>query len=255
MRVLTCLAPGVPASLFETLAGLLGGDLEFDLERSGPDRSDDPFRDGRADVGWICSTSFALLGTGPDPSVRMVGVGWVPDDPDVAGRSVYFGDLVVSPDSPVRSFDDLAGARIGGNDAVSLSGHHALRFELRHRRLDPGGFADIVLTGGHHRSLDLLTAGELDAAVVDSVVRRSRARTDPAVEALRVVQRLGPWPTQPLVAATSVPDDVVREVRDALLAANDDPVVREQLRIAALAELVEVPDDHCRPVIEAMHRA
>jgi phosphonate transport system substrate-binding protein len=252
MRVLTWLAPGIPASLFEVLAEVIGGDLAFDLERSGPDHSDDPFRDGRVDIGWICSTSFALLGTGADPSVRMVGVGWVPDDPDAAGRSVYFSDLVVRPDSPAQCLDDLAGASIGGNDAVSLSGHHALRFELCRRGHDPDRFADVVLTGGHHRSLDLLVAGELDAAVVDSVVRRARSRTDPVTDGLRVVERLGPWPTQPLVAATAVPESVVRSVRDALLAARNDPVVRSQLEAAALTDLIAVPDDHCRPVVEAM---
>ena len=58
---------------------------------------------------------------------------------------------------------DLAGARIGCNDQISLSGHHALRFELEERGEDPDTFAELVFTGGHHRSLDLVVAGELDA--------------------------------------------------------------------------------------------
>ena len=47
--------------------------------------------------------------------------------------------------------------------------------------------------------------------LVDSVVRTSRARHDPAVAALRIVERLGPWPVQPLVARA----DLDRALADA----------------------------------------
>ncbi|MEL7208637.1 MAG: PhnD/SsuA/transferrin family substrate-binding protein [Actinomycetota bacterium] len=254
MQLLSCLAPGIPASLFEALADLLDAELSLDATRSGPDSMDDPFRDGRADLGWICSTSFAALGTGADPSVRLVGVGWVPEDPDAAGRSVYFSDLVVPADSPIRSVDDLDGARVGGNDEISLSGHHALRIELARRGHDPDGFADIVLTGAHHRSLDQVTGGRLDAAIVDSLVRTARSRHDPAVAGLRVVERLGPWPTQPLVARADLDDGTVAAVRRALLASDGDPTVRAELDRAAIDCFVPVGADHCDPVVRALAR-
>jgi len=81
--------------------------------------------------------------------------------------------------------DELAGHRIGCNDPISLSGHHALRFEIERRGGDPDAFADLVFTGGHDASLDAVAAGELDAAVIDSVVRTRRIRTDPTIASLR----------------------------------------------------------------------
>lgn len=254
MRLISYLSPGIPASLFELLTDIIGAELELVETSSGPLPGEDPFRDGRADLGWMCSTSFAELGDpAGDPSVALVGIAWVPDDPDSAGRPVYFGDVVVPADSPAQSLEDLAGQRIGCNDPVSLSGFHALRIELKRRGHDVTDFAELVFTGGHHRSLDLLLAGgELDATVVDSVCRTRRARHDEPVAALRVIERLGPWPTQPLIARSTMDAAEIARVQATVLAANDDSRVQAELAAAAMTRLVVVDPDHYRTVREAM---
>lgn len=247
------MTPGFPASLFELVAQRLGVDLEFDSARSGPAPDDDPFADRRFDLGWICSTSFVDLALRAEsPSVRLVGVAWVPDDPDADGRPVYFSDIVVPPGSAVQSFDDLAGCRIGCNDPISLSGHHALRFEIEKRGGDPESFADLVFTGGHDASLDAVAAGELDAAVIDSVVRTRRTRTDPSVAALPVIDRLGPWPVQPLVARSDMTTDELDAFAAVLIEANHDSAMQVELQKAALTRFVAVGPDHYEPVRQAM---
>lgn len=247
------MSPGFPASLFDVLGERVGADVSFVTTTSGPTATDDPFRSGDAELGWICSTSYVDLAMHSDaPSIRIAGVAWVPDDPDAAGRPVYFGDVVVPADSPIESFDDLADCTIGCNDPVSLSGHHAFRFECERRGYDPDSFAERVFTGGHHASLDQLAAGELDAAVVDSVVRSTRARIDPAVAGLRIVERLGPWPTQPLVVRSDIDDAALSDLQRRLLDANDDPVVQSELHAAGLTRLVAVGADHYSAVHAAL---
>lgn len=254
MRLVSYLSPGFPAALFEAVGAALGAEVHFERATSGPAPHEDPFADGTYDLGWVCSTSFVDLTTrGPRPSVRLVGVGWVPADPGSGGRPVYFGDLVVRPDTAVASLTDLRGARIACNDVVSLSGHHALRLALEARG-EPPDFADLVFTGGHHRSLAALIAGQVDAAVIDSIVRTGRARSDPEVAGLRVVDRLGPWPTQPLVARDDLDPGLVAMVRDTVLDLNDRPDVRAELARAALDRFVAVGDDHCAPVRTAFSR-
>lgn len=253
VRLISYMSPGFPRSLFETIGRLLEADVTFDETRSGPVPDDDPFADRSVDAGWICSTSYVGLAlASPAPTVQLAGVAWVPDDPDADGRAVYFGDLVVPAGSPIRCFDDLAGATIGCNDPVSLSGHYSLRFAMGARGLDPDSFATLRFTGGHQRSLELVAAGHLDAAVVDSVVRTTRSRTDSAVASLRVIERLGPWPVQPLVVRADVPRDEVERIQATLLEAADAPAIRDELSKAGLAGLVAVGDDHYRSVERAM---
>ncbi len=247
------LCPGFPEELFQALADAVGADLRIATDRSGPDPDDDPFRAGEADLGFVCSTAFAALVVRPEPSVQLAGVAFAPNDSAVGGRAQYFSEVVVPASSPVTTLDELSGARIGGNDDASLSGYFALRIELARRGLDPDRFAEIVLTGAHHRSIDLVLAGELDGAVVDSMVLASRAHHDPAANSgLRVVERLGPWPTQPLVARSTLGRAELAEVRHALLAANQEPAVQALLRRSAISRLAEVGGNHCDPVLAAL---
>ena len=254
MQLVSYLAPGYPAALFEAMAEVIGSDLDFEVGRSGPDPDADPFAAGTADFGWVCSTSFIELTTGRPASVELAGLAWVPDDPDAAGRPLYFSDLVVRPETSVADLDDLAGMRIGCNDPASLSGFHALRIELGRRGHDPDRFAELVMTGGHHHSIDQLLTGELDAAVIDSVVRIRRARRWRDVAGLRVVQRLGPWPTQPLVARAGADAASTRAVVQRLLDANHDPEFAALLHASAIARLAPVGPDHCSVVRTAMDR-
>ena len=219
---------------------------------SGPAPGEDPFADETFDLGWICSTSFVDLATRSDnPSIQLAGIAWVPDDPDSNGQPVYFGDLITQSDSGITSFDELAGKRIGCNDPVSLSGFHSLRFALRDRGL-ADDFVKIEFTGGHNFSIDRLLAGDLDAAIVDSVVRTSRARQDPNVAEFHIVERLGPWPVQPLVARSTLGAEAVSDVRRRLLEATGTPEVQAELEAASLSHLVEVGPDHYARVRELM---
>ena len=254
MRLISYLTPGYPAALFEVLAELIGVDLGFEVGRSGPDPALDPFAAGTADLGWLCSTSFIELTTDRTPSVQQVGVAWVPDDPDANGQPVYFSDLLVQPGTNAASLDDLAGLRIGCNDPASLSGYHALRIELDRRGHDPDSFAELVMTGGHHHSIDQLLAGEIDAAVIDSIVRIRRARQWPEVAELQIVERLGPWPTQPVVMRADASADDVARVRKQLLEANHHPEIMRLLAESALVGLAATPDDHCAGIRMAMAR-
>ncbi len=248
------MSPGFPHSLFERLGEVIGAEVTFDETMSGPAPGEDPFADESTDLGWICSTSFVDLATrADDPSITLTGVAWVPDDPDANGRPIYFGDLITRPDSGITSFDDLSEKTVGCNDPVSLSGYHSMRFALHDRGL-PEDFADLTFTGGHHRSIDLLLAGEIDAAVVDSVVRTGRARLDSEVADLRILERLGPWPVQPLVARSTMNSEQIDDIRRRLLEASSHPDVQAELKAASLSHLIEVGVDHYDDVRKAMTR-
>lgn len=256
MQLVSYLTPSFPATLFQVLAGEIGADLHLIDSASGPTPDDDPFADGRFDLGWMCSTAYAgLLLAGGEPSVGLVGAAWVPDDPDAGGRPVYYGDIVAAPGTEARSLADLEGARIACNDPVSLSGNHSLRFAIEQMGRDPDAFADLTFTGGHLASLERTLAGEFDAAVIDSVVRINRARNDVAVAGMRVIERLGPWPVQPIVARIGLPRDQVELVRRTLIGASGRAHIDAELRAASLTGFTSVTAADYEPVRRALEAA
>jgi len=91
-----------------------------------------------------------------------------------------------------------------------------------------------------------------DAAVIDSVVRTGRARIEPAVADLRIIERLGPWPVQPLVARSGLPAAQIDEVRRLLLEAGELEDVKAELEAASLSRLVEVGPAHYAAIRDAM---
>lgn len=240
LAVLSYLAPSVPAELFTALAHHLGDaldrevDLRFDPSRSGPRPGEhEPFTSGEVDVAFVCATSYVWLTGDPAPPIRLVGAGWVPTDPRSGGRPVYHGDVLAPTDGP-RSLQGLAGTRVAYNDDVSLSGYHSLRLALHHAGVDADAVR-LVRSGSHLGSLELLRAGRVDAAAVDSTVwRRRRAETPSLAHELVPVATLGPHPVQPVVARAGLPARVRERVRAALLAAHASPVVAAALAAAQL---------------------
>ena len=106
----------------------------------------------------------------------------------------YFAELVVREGLDAASAADLGGRRVGFNGRDSLSGYVLPYAALEPRGLAEPLYADAIETGSHRRSLALLAAGEIDAAAIDSTVLALEARDDPAIAALRVLERLGPAP-------------------------------------------------------------
>ena len=247
--MLSYLAPSVPASLFDALAARLATelgddvDLRFDASRSGPrPGEDEPFTSGRVDLAFLCATSFVWLSSGASPAVDLVGAAWVPADPRSRARPVYFAD-VVAPVTGAGVLEDLADGRVAYNDEVSLSGYHSLRFSIDAAGMDVDAI-ELVRSGSHLRSLEMLRAHDVDAAALDSAVWRRCRRHDPALAGeLRVISQLGPHPVQPVVARAGLAQPVREAVRRTLIGAHAEPSVAAELEDAELVRFVAVDDD------------
>lgn len=240
LRFVSWLTPGIDVEVFQLAADLVSRALSREVELvvarggSGPPPDEDAFSDDSpVDLGWMCSTAYVQ-----QPNAQLVGIAWAPADPDAQGRAVYFSDLVVSDGSEIHDIATLSGRRVGCNDPVSLSGHYGLRFGVADLGLRLEDHAEPVFTGGHLRSLAALDAGEVDAAVIDSVVRL-RHRPD-----VKVAQRLGPWPTQPLVCHPRISPPEREAICASFLEAHTDPAVSAALARAELASFVRVDESH-----------
>ena len=105
------------------------------------------------------------------------------------------------------------------NDAASLSGWYCMLDQLSRRGLGLDFFRDCVASGSRLASIDAVANGTVDAAAIDSNVLACRRRVDPDVaRRIRVLETWGPYPIQPVVAASRLPRSLHAELASALLA-------------------------------------
>jgi len=237
LRALTYLAPGVPLELFELVCEHLGRRLsrevrlESESRSSGPMHGErDPFAEGGADIGFLCSPSYLYLSSRPEPSVALVPAAFVFRDERAGGRAVYFSEATVRADHPARCFADLEGTVWGYNDDCSLSGYFAALQKLAELGCEGGFFGRRVHTGSHHASIEALLAGTIDCAAIDSTVLTRLSRERPDVHArLRVVDSWGPFPVPPIVARRALGAELVGRIAGALLELGSEPGQAQRL--------------------------
>ena len=215
LRLISYLAPSIPAALYELIAGDVAQqcgvptDVMFEERISGPlAGDDDPFASGAVDVGFVCAPSFRFLNRS-SRAVELLPLP-VPSDPRALGKPVYFADVVVSPSSSARTFNDLRGARWAYNDRNSKSGWFSMA-ECCAPEPPETFFSELIASGSHLRSLELVADGLADAAAIDSNVLRMQGSS------LRVLESWGPFAIQPTVIRTALPEETKRRVADALL--------------------------------------
>ncbi len=209
LRLVTYLAPSLPLAFFEHVAAHLERQcgiptaLETITTISGPLPGDDePFGEGRADIGFVCAPTFRWL----RDRVRLLPIP-VPLDPRSEDRPVYFSDVIVRDDAPARSLEDLRGRVWAFNDRNSRSGW----FSMVERIGNPEAyFSRLVDAGAHLRAIDAVRSGEADVAAIDSNVLRLQRP-----EGIRVIESWGPFPIQPVIARRGLPCE--RDVAAALL--------------------------------------
>jgi len=125
------------------------------------------------------------------------------------GRPVYFSDVIVARDSRFQSFADLRGASWAFNEPDSHSGYLVTLVRLLELRETDQFFGKVVDAGWHQVSIDLVATGQLDASAVDSPVLAVELRNRPELQnRLRVIDRLGPSPIQPVVARRALDSGV-----------------------------------------------
>ena len=260
LRFITYLSPGIPRAFFEAITdhvrrtlGCERTSLRVETRVSGPERgSEDPFSEDEADVGFMCSPSFIWLRELRPPPVELLGVAPVFRDERNAGRPVYFCDVVVRREGPVRSFADLRGSSWAYNDACSLSGYYSLLGRLAEAGEDERFFGHMLCSGSHLNSIEAVVGGGADAAAIDSNVLGMRLREDPdLLDGLRVIESWGPFPIQPVVVRSALRPELKDGMRASLLAVDADPRTRRSLSEFGLEGFAPVREEDYSPALLA----
>jgi phosphonate transport system substrate-binding protein len=247
VRFVTYLSPSIPRGLFEAVVDhvqrALGRErvsLRVETQTSGPKWGDERlFSAGGADVAFMCAPSFVWLCELREPPAELLGVLPVFEDHRNQGRPVYFCDLIVRNDAPIRSFAELRGSSWAYNDAYSLSGYFSVLKRLTECGADEAFFESISCSGSHLDSIEAVLRGEADAAAIDSNVLRIRFREAPVLrERLRVIETWGPFPIQPVVVRSALDPGLKERLRTAFLATQEDDSTRKILNRFGLTRFV-----------------
>ncbi len=240
LRLISYLAPSIPAGFFELIAKAISEssgidvDLRFEDSISGPLPGDpNPFGDGTADVGFVCSPTYRWLRQELHLLPAPVSV-----DGRANGKPVYFADVIVHAASRVTGFDELRGARWGYNDRNSRTGWLTMMEKIA--PLTPAQFfSDVIHAGSHLESLRLVQEGAVDAAALDSnVLLNVFGRAPDIAKSLTTIESWGPFPMPPIVIRAGVPTDTREATRQSLLRAHER--FAEELKSFGFVKFVDV---------------
>jgi phosphonate transport system substrate-binding protein len=106
LRIATFLAPNM-LPVYEFVVDAIGRELGSGAELV-VGGSFDQFRAGEIDAGFICGLPYVQLARQRPAPVELLAAPVICGD-RYAGRPIYFSDVIVHRDSPVRTFADLRG--------------------------------------------------------------------------------------------------------------------------------------------------
>jgi phosphonate transport system substrate-binding protein len=239
LRFATFLAPNM-LPVYRFLADRIGDRLGRPVELV-VGSSFDQFERGETDLGVICGLPYVWLADRHPAPVEPLAAPVLVGE-RYAGRPIYYSDVIVRHDSPIRCLEDLRGCSWAYNEPASHSGHTVTLYALVSMGARPGFLTRIVEAGYHQRAIRLVHAGAVDAAAIDSQVLAVELRDHPDLAGLRVVGAFGPSTIQPVVAASRLPDRLKDQVRDLLVELGDDPAATTALAHGLIDRFTSVDD-------------
>jgi phosphonate transport system substrate-binding protein len=256
LRFGTYLAPSV-LSVYEAITEEVGRRLGIETELV-VETSYESCRADRNEVCFVCSLPYVTFERqGLDLAVPVAAP--VLRGERYRGRPIYFSDVIVHRDSPVRSFLDLRGRSWAYNEPLSHSGYGITRYHLVQMGETHGFFGRVVEAGFHQDAIRMVARGDIDGSAIDSQVLAVELRDHPELaEQLRVVEILGPSTIQPVAVSRRVPEELREEIRGVLVTMAEDPRVRERLAIGMVDRLVAVDAssyDDIRMMVDACEAA
>ncbi len=175
-----------------------------------------------ADAACVFMCGYPIATAQPAPQILAAPVPMPARYGDVP---VYFTDIIVRADSPLRQLTDAFGRRFAFTSEDSQSGYQAPRRLLAPFARNRGGRLFQSVAGPlqtPRRVVEAVLSGEADAGPLDSYFHDLLRQHEPALAAqLRVLTSTPPTPIPALVAAAALPGAIARRFGAALLAVAD----------------------------------
>ena len=206
------------------------------------------FDRGEIDILWLCGLPYVDKIDSLRANMELLAVP-VPAGERYQDQPIYFSDVVVRRESRFESFAQLRAAPWAFNEPRSHSGFNVVRAHLAELGLRHGFFGELVESGAHSASVELILTGRVDGAAIDSTVLEwlLSQRLELARQ-IRVIETIGPSPIPPWVISKEVPENRRRELRTLLLDMHRETFGRDILDRGRLRRFAAAQDGDYDPI-------
>lgn len=182
--------------------------------------------DRAVDVAFICSGAYVNIAEESD--IELIAA------PIVNGSMHYHSYIIVHNNSGIQEFDDLKGKTFAFVDPMSNTGRYYPLTLLIELQTEPFlFFSNHSYTHSHSSSIEMVAAGDVDGAAVDSLVYDYMIGKDPEIEKqIRIIDKSPPFATPPFIASANLGQDAMENIKELLLGMHESPEGR-----AILSEL------------------
>ena len=168
----------------------------------------------------------------------------------------YRSVVVVQASSPAQSLMDLRTARCAVNEGTSHSGYNILRAMVAPLAMGGRFFSEVLVSGSHRHSLEMVGAGAADVAAVDCVTHGLlKAHAPKVLVGTRVVCVSPPAPALPFITGGETSDDGLTRLRAGLQGALADPALADVRAALLLDEAVAGDSDRYTCIVDFERQA
>lgn len=213
------------------------------------------FDQGEIQLLWLCGLPYVNKADLEQSRTALLVVP-VPVGERYQGQPVYFSDVVARRSSRFQCLFDLRGGSWAFNEPRSHSGFNVVRAYLAEFGQLTGFFGEVIESGAHSASLEMILSGRIDGAAIDSTVLEWVVAEHPEIgRQIRVIEIIGPSPIPPWVISKQVPFDLRCELRSILLDLDMEQPGREILARARIARLIAAHDADYDPIRRMARKA
>ena len=179
---------------------------------------------GEADFGHVCTGAF--LAGRKAFGLKLLAI------PVIHGHPYYQAYIIVNHEGPYKKLEDLKGRTFAFTDPLSLTGRIYVLARLREMRTSPDKFfRRVFFTYGHQKSIELVAAGLVDGASVDSLVYEDLlARGVKYAQEVRIIEKSPRLGIPPFVASPKSDETFRQRVLSILLYMSEDPEGKKVLK-------------------------
>lgn len=193
-------------------------------------------------IGWTCGAPF--VEDHAKYQQKLVAV------PLFRGAAEYHSLVVTRRGRTEKTLSAFKGQVFAYSDVRSSSAFVAPSFALKQQGVDiKQHFRYLMNTGLHENAIGVVLAGQADVANINEYILVEYFRSHPeSRQHLAVLEKLGPLPFTPIVAAHGVSDTTIHRLQSALISMHQDPVGAEILNDFGLDGFVIKQPAYYQPI-------